>query len=110
MFILGFSHVHRLQDGISCIAGIKLPTEQEEGCIENIGRECKEYIITVDLRSGTQDRTRADIEPGISVDSKCQQGSERSGRLFSLPPPCSFSTPAHSSVWGCVFLLHSKSG
>lgn len=68
--------------------------------MENIGRESKEYIITVDLRSGTQDRTRAEIEPGISVDSKCQQGNERLGRL----PVCSDTQPPSS-----LFILHSGS-
>lgn len=67
---------------------------------EKYREESKEYIITVDLRSGTQDRTRAEIEPGISVDSKCQQGNERLGR----PLVCSDTQPPSS-----LFILHSGS-
>lgn len=100
MFILGFSHCRRLQYGVSCISGIKIPTEQGEGCMENIGRGIKEYIIIVDGRSGTQDRTMTETEPGTSVDSKCQQGSERLGRLLV----CSDTQPSSS-----LFVLHSSS-
>lgn len=66
----------------------------------NIGRGSKEYIITVDLRRCTQDRTMAETEPGTSVDSKCQQGSERLGKLLV----CS-DTQLPSSL----FILHSSS-
>lgn len=68
--------------------------------MENIGRKSKEYIITVDLRSGTQDRTMAENEPGISVDSKGQQGSERLGILIV----CSDTQPPSSP-----FILYSSS-
>lgn len=68
--------------------------------MEDIGKESKKHIITVDLRSGTQDRTMAETEPGISVDSKCQQGSERLGRLLV----CSDIHPPSS-----LLILHSSS-